>query len=143
MPIKQYKFYLCLNLGLSCFIFFVLWKKDIITGPTRKEKKTDFIKSIYKSGIIAIDEENRDEFTLNTGNFVKFKVVKGIEKLNDGKHSKITFLSNNSFSNDENYILDNCIIDGTIEEVVFLDEKNYFKFWVDFIFLVWKKILLM
>lgn len=121
-------FIYCLCLGLSCFIFSDFGKKHIITDPTGKEKKTYFIKSIDKSGIITIDESNRDEFTLSTGNFVKFKEVKGIEELNDGKPRKITFLSRNSFSIDKNYNFENYKVGGIIEEVIFPEEKSYCKF---------------
>lgn len=85
-------FIYCLNLGLSGFIFSDFGKKHIITDQTGKEKKTYFIKSIDNSGIITIDQTNRDEFTLRTGNFVKFKEVEGIKELNDGKPRKIRYI---------------------------------------------------
>ena len=121
-------FIYCLILGLSYFIFSDFGKKHIITNRTGKENKSYFIKAIDKSGVITIDESNRDEFTLNTGNFIKFKEVEGIKELNDGKPRKIKYISKNSFSIEDKCNFENYKIGGIIEEVEFLEEINYNKF---------------
>lgn len=120
-------FIYCLNLGLSGFIFSDFGKKHIITDQTGKEKKTYFIKSIDNSGIITIDQTNRDEFTLRTGNFVKFKEVEGIKELNDGKPRKIRYISKNSFSIEDKYNFENYKVGGIIEEIILPKEMNYKK----------------
>ena len=56
--------------------------------PNGKPKKTHFIKNTDKSGIIAVDQRNRKEFTLKNGYFVIFKDVERINELNDGKQKK-------------------------------------------------------
>ena len=112
-------FIYCLNFGLSGFIFSDFGKKHVITDPNGKPKKTYFIKNIDKSGIITVDQTNREEFTLKNENFVIFKEVEGINELNDGKPKKIINVSGNSFSiEDDNINFLNYKIEGIIEEVI-------------------------
>jgi ubiquitin-activating enzyme E1 len=120
-------FIYCLNLGLSCFIFSDFGKRHIITDPTGKEKKMYFIKSIDKSGIITIDQSNRDKLALKTGDFVKFKEVEGIDELNDGKPRKIRYISENSFSIEDKYNYEEYKVGGIVEEIIFPKEIKYTK----------------
>jgi len=120
-------FIYCLCLGLSCFIFSDFGKKHIITDLTGKDKKTYFIKNIDKSGIFTIDQANRDEFTLSSGNFVQFKEVQGIEELNDGKPRKIKYISKNTFTIENKYDFEKYKVGGIVEEVIFPKEMKYKK----------------
>ena len=120
-------FIYCLNLGLSGFIFSDFGEKHLINDYTGKEKKIYFIKNIDKNGIITIDQTNREEFTLKTGNFVKFKEIEGINELNDEKPRKIKFISKNSFMLEDKYNFENYKFGGIIEEVRFPKEMNYAK----------------
>ena len=120
-------FIYCLNLGLSGFIFSDFGEKHLINDYAGKEKKIYFIKNIDKNGIITIDQTNREEFTLKTGNFVKFKEIEGINELNDEKPRKIKFISKNSFMLEDKYNFENYKFGGIIEEVRFPKEMNYAK----------------
>ena len=120
-------FIYCLNLGLSGFIFSDFGEKHLINDYTGKEKKIYSIKNIDKNGIITIDQTNREEFTLKTGNFVKFKEIEGINELNDEKPRKIKFISKNSFMLEDKYNFENYKFGGIIEEVRFPKEMNYAK----------------
>ena len=120
-------FIYCLSLGLSCFIFCDFGEKHLITDPTGKDKKTYFIKNIEKSGKIIIDQTNREELQLRTGNYVRFKEVEGINELNDGKPRKIRYISKDCFSIEDKFSLDNYKVGGIIEEVIFPIEKSYQK----------------
>ena len=124
---KNISFIYCLCLGLSCFIFSDFGKKHLITDMTGKDKKKYFIKDINKSGIFTIDQANRDEFTLNTGNFVQFKEIQGIEELNDGKPRKIKYISKNSFTIDDKFNFEKYKVGGIVEEVIFAKEMHYRK----------------
>jgi len=114
-----------LNLGLSGFIFCDLGKEHLISDPTGKDKKTFFIKNIDKSGVITIDNTNREEFNLGTGSLVLFKEVEGIKELNDGKLRPIKYISNTSFSIEEKCPFENYIKGGIIEEVIIPQKKEY------------------
>ena len=124
---NQINFIYCLNLGLSCFIFSDFGEKHIIIDPTGKEKKIYFIKNIDSSGIITIDQTNREYFTLKKGNFVKFKEVLGISELNDGKPRKINYATNNSFKIEDEISYENYKVGGIVEEVVLSKEMKYKK----------------
>ena len=129
-------FIYCLNLGLACFIFSDFGKKHIITDATGKYKKSYFIKNIDKSGIFTIDQTKRDEFTLSTGNFVKFKEIQCIEELNDGKLRKIHYLSKNSFSIDEKYDFEKYKVGGIVEEIIIPKKLSIKNLKIVFIYLV-------
>lgn len=94
---NKISFIYCLNLGLSGFIFSKFGEKHLINNYSGKDKKIYFIKNIDKNGIITIYQTNREQFTLKTGNFVKFKEIEGINELNDEKPRKIKYISKNSF----------------------------------------------
>ena len=125
---KNIKFIYCLNLGLSSFIFSD-FGKHIIVDPTGKEKKMYYIQNIDKSGVITIDQRNRDIFSLLTGSYMKFKEIEGINELNDGNPRKIKFISEKEFCLDENYSYsyDNYKGGGIAEEVILPKEKKYEK----------------
>ena len=72
------------SLGISGFIFDDFGKEHIITSPSSTDKKSYFIKSITKDGIIKIDNElERNNFSLKKGSYIIFKEVGGINELND------------------------------------------------------------
>ena len=120
-------FIYCLNLGLSGFIFCDFGNEHIISDPTGKEKNIYFIKNIDKSGIITIDNTNRETFTLKKGNYIRFKEVVGINELNDGKPRQIINVSKNSFSIKGNYSYEKYKVGGVIEEVIFPKKMKYNK----------------
>jgi ubiquitin-activating enzyme E1 len=122
---KKVHFIYCLNLGLSCFIFTDFGNNHIITDPLGKEKKIYFIQNIDKSGIITIDQRNGENFSLSSGNFVKFREVEGIDELNDGNPRKIKYISKKAFSLEDKYSYDNFKAGGIVEEVILPKEKKY------------------
>ena len=124
---RNVKFIYCLNLGLSSFIFSDFGNTHIITDPSGKEKKIYYIENIDKSGIINIDQRNRDVFSLSTGNFVKFREVEGINELNDGNPRKIKFISKKAFSLEDKIPYENYKSGGIVEEVVLPLKKEYKK----------------
>lgn len=124
--IKNINFIYCLNLGLASFVFSD-FGNHIITDPSGKERKIYYIENIDKSGVINIDQRNRDIFSLSTGNYVKFREVDGINELNDGNPRKIKFISKKAFSLEDKYSYENYKGGGIIEEVIIPKEKKYRK----------------
>ena len=124
---KNVKFIYCLNLGLSCFIFSDFGDNHIITDPSGKEKKIYYIENIDKSGVINIDQRNRDIFNLSTGSYVKFREIEGIKELNDGNPRKIKFISKKEFSLEEKYPFENYKGGGIVDEVILPQKKKYKK----------------
>ena len=115
------------SFGISGFIFDDFGKEHIINSPSLRNKKSYFIKSISKDGMIEIDNElGRNNFSLEKGSYIIFKEVEGINELNNLVPRKIKYVSNNLFSIDENLNYENYINGGIIEEY-FLPKKIEFK----------------
>ena len=122
-----WKFIYAASLRISGFIFDDFGKEYIITSPSSTDKKSYFIKSITKDGIIKIDNElERNNFSLKKGSYIIFKEVGGINELNDLHPRKIKYVLNNSFSIDEKLNYDNYTNGGIVEEY-FLPQKIEFK----------------
>ena len=115
------------SFGISGFIFDDFGKEHIINSPLSRNKKSYFIKSISKDGMIEIDNElERNNFSLEKGSYIIFKEVQGINELNNLVPRKIKYVSNNLFSIDENLNYENYINGGIVEEY-FLPKKIEFK----------------
>ena len=103
--------------GISGFIFDDFGKEHIINSPLSRNKKSYFIKSISKDGMIEIDNElERNNFSLEKGSYIIFKEVQGINELNNLVPRKIKYVSNNLFSIDENLNYENYINGGIVEQ---------------------------
>lgn len=118
--INNIAFIYAASFGISGFIFVDFGKEHIINFPSSRNKQSYFIKSISKDGIIEIDNElERNNFSLEKGSYIIFKEVEGINELNNSSPKKIKFVSNNSFSIDENLNFENYVKGGIIEEYIF------------------------
>ena len=115
------------SFGISGFIFDDFGKEHIINSPTSIDKKSYFINSITRDGIIEIDNElERNNFSLEKGSYIIFKEIGGIKELNNLHPRKIKYVSNNSFSIDENINYGNYTKGGIVEEY-FQPKKLEFK----------------
>ena len=79
--INNITFIYAASLGISGFIFDDFGKEHIINSPLSRNKKSYFIKSISKDGMIEIDNElERNNFSFEKGSYIIIKEVEGINE---------------------------------------------------------------
>ena len=128
--------YTC-SLGLTGFLFNDFGDKHCIYNENGKDNLVYNLSNIIQNNDkyeIYIDLPVEQSFDLNDGSYVIFKNIKGLEELNSEKPKKITKLSNNLFTIENNNLKNNgtYISGGIIEEykipkeIKFLSLKNNF-----------------
>ena len=128
---NQIKFIYGANMGLSGFIFSDFGNNHNIYDIDGEEPKRFLIKDITneKNGKVTIVEESDNNLSLDEGDYILFKNVKGMIELNDNKPRKIISIENNEIYIDENTTNYHKFEgNGDIFEYKLLTKMNYLSF---------------
>ena len=90
-------FIYCSILGLSGFSFVDFGNGHVIYNNNGEENKNYKIEFIEENGAVYVDYLEDNIFELSDGDYVKFREVRGMTQLNDGKPRKIKVISSKSF----------------------------------------------
>ena len=94
-------------LGLSGFIFDDFGPEHNIIDDNGEECKTYIVKLISNDGCVTIDDSlGGGKFAPGDGDYVKFREVGGMTQLNDGKPRQIKVISQTSFINILNILME-------------------------------------
>ena len=116
-------------LGLSGFVFDDFGPEHNILDDNGEDCKTYVVKLISNDGCVTIDDSlGGGKFAPGDGDYVKFREVKGMTQLNDGKPRQIKVISQTSFKVEgEDFTKYPEYIDGGYVEQVKVPKKHNYK----------------
>ena len=115
--------------GLSGFLFNDFGDKHLVynqNGLDNFSYNINYIIKKEKTYEILVNIDNGKYIELNSGDYVKFREIKGFEELNEGEPKKIKIIDNNTFSIENNEETQNTYISGGIVEEYKMPKEYHF-----------------